>query len=430
MLLPGAGLLVALLGGYAVYRRRQKQKTADNGGFGDSILSQESTVMAGGHSLFGTAGGQSVDTSQHSVFGADFRIGNNSPEATEVDPIAEAEVYIAYGRDVQAEEILREALQQSPERQAIRLKLLEICNTRQDVEGFRVIAEEMFAQTGGQGADWLQAAEMGRKLDPSNALYLSVAPDTTAEVDTTTPVADQWRTQDPAHNLEQPPREPAMADLALPLDAFPAPAPGSPSWHRSRPRWYSVANPKRNRWHVWMTYSTKATTPVSTCRLTWTAATWPRCRRSIPRRVRVRWSSTCRASLLDLNPGSAGKSAGNDPLADSVPLPAPTMLQNGRLAEPIDLSRVTSEGGGETTHGVSASTLSGQRHGRRPRHADQARPGPCLHRDRRQGRGPRTTPGSGGSVARPARGRSAHAAARGGLTGSGHASENGLQRPV
>jgi pilus assembly protein FimV len=153
--------------------------------------------MAGGHSLFGTAGGQSVDTSQHSVFGADFRIGNNSPEATEVDPIAEAEV-IAYGRDVQAEEILREALQQNPERQAIRLKLMEIYSTRQDVEGFRVIAEEMFAQTGGHGADWLQAAEMGRKLDPSNALYLSVAPDTSVEADTTTPVADQWRTQDPA----------------------------------------------------------------------------------------------------------------------------------------------------------------------------------------------------------------------------------------
>jgi pilus assembly protein FimV len=38
---------------------------------------------------------------------------------------------------VQAEEILREALQQNPERQAIRLKLLEIYSTRQDVEGFR-----------------------------------------------------------------------------------------------------------------------------------------------------------------------------------------------------------------------------------------------------------------------------------------------------
>ncbi|WP_455154467.1 FimV/HubP family polar landmark protein [Cupriavidus campinensis] len=358
MLLPGAGLLVALLGGYAVYRRRQKQKTADNGGFGDSILSQESTVMAGGHSLFGTAGGQSVDTSQHSVFGADFRIGNNSPEATEVDPIAEAEVYIAYGRDVQAEEILREALQQNPERQAIRLKLLEIYNTRQDVEGFRVIAEEMFAQTGGQGADWLQAAEMGRKLDSSNALYLSVTPDTTAEVDTTTPVADQWRTQDPAHNLEQPPREPAMADLALPLDAFPAPAPGEPivapesaslvfgSESQAEPvaRLDDVLDESHDA-------GLDMPAHVDSRHLAEVPAL------DTPTRSRPLEFDMSGISL-DLNPGSAGKSADNDPLADSVPLPAPTMLQNGRLAEPIDLSRVTSEGGGDTTHGVSASTLS------------------------------------------------------------------------
>lgn len=58
MLLPGGGLLVALLGVYAIYRRRQQQKAGEATGFGDSILSQESTVMAGANSLFGTAGGR------------------------------------------------------------------------------------------------------------------------------------------------------------------------------------------------------------------------------------------------------------------------------------------------------------------------------------------------------------------------------------
>ena len=347
MLLPGAALMVVLLGGYAYYRRRQKQKTGENTGFGDSILSQESTVMAGGHSLFGTAGGQSVDTSQHSVFGADFRIGNNSPEATEVDPIAEAEVYIAYGRDVQAEEILREALQQNPERQAIRLKLMEIYSTRQDVEGFRVIAEEMFAQTGGHGADWLQAAEMGRKLDPSNALYLSVAPDTSVEADTTTPVADQWRTQDPAANLTQPP---AMPDLALPLDAFPAPAAGEPivapesaslvfgNDLESEPVRLDDALDERHDAGV-----PALDTPT----------------RSRP--LEFDMSSLS----LDLNPekleqDSAKPLSGMAQSLDesTVPLPAPTMLQGGKLVEPIDLSRVTSEGRHGDSNGMSASTLS------------------------------------------------------------------------
>jgi len=358
MLLPGAGLMVVLLGGYAYYRRRQKQKVSENTGFGDSILSQESTVMAGGHSLFGTAGGQSVDTSQHSVFGADFRIGNNSHEATDVDPIAEAEVYIAYGRDVQAEEILREALQQNPERQAIRLKLMEIYSTRQDVEGFRVIAEEMFAQTGGHGADWQQAADMGRKLDSSNALYLSVAPDHSAEADTTTPVADQWRTQDPAQNPAKPPKESAMPDLALPLDAFPAPAPGEP-----------IVAPESVSLVFGNELQTEAVVRLDdVLDESHDAGLGLPAHGDVPALdtpTRSRPLEFDMSSLsLDLNPekqepAAAALTGEAAALAEStVPLPAPTMLQNGRLVEPIDLSRVTSEGVHGDSNGMSASTLS------------------------------------------------------------------------
>ena len=242
--LPGLGVLVALLGGYAVYRRRRQQKVAEGDGFGDSILSQESTVMGGANSLFGSAGGQSVDTSQHSVFGADFRIGNNAAEANEVDPIAEADVYIAYGRDVQAEEILREALQQNPERQAIRLKLLEIYNNRQDVEGFRVMAEEMFAQTGGHGAEWTQAAEMGRRMDPSNALYLPVTPDADGEYPAgdaqQTRPGDEWRTRDPLLDPAAPPREAAPPTRRCPSMPSPRRHPACRSRHQSRPRWCSA----------------------------------------------------------------------------------------------------------------------------------------------------------------------------------------------
>ena len=363
MLLPGGGVLVALLGGYAYYRRRQKQKASDNTGFGDSILSQESTVMAGGHSLFGTAGGQSVDTSQHSVFGADFRLGNNSPEATEVDPIAEAEVYIAYGRDVQAEEILREALQQNPERQAIRLKLLEIYNTRQDVEGFRVIAEEMFAQTGGQGADWPQVAEMGRKIDPGNALYLSVAPDTTAEADTTTPVADQWRTQDPAQNPKHPPKESVMPDLALPLDAFPAPAAGEPI---VAPESASLVFGNGEHLAEPVARLDDVLDERHDAGLNLPAGEASRHQAEVPALdtpTRSRPLEFDMSSLsLDLNPekhdaaparlGSIDASLLAEPV---TPLPAPTMIQNGKLVEPIDLTRVTAEGNGD---GSSASTLS------------------------------------------------------------------------
>ncbi len=44
----------------------------------------------------------------------------------EVDPIAEAEVYLAYGRKEQAIEILQEALHAKPAREDIRRKINEI----------------------------------------------------------------------------------------------------------------------------------------------------------------------------------------------------------------------------------------------------------------------------------------------------------------
>ena len=264
MALGLGGLVVALLGGLVVYRRRQ-QKPEQAHGFQDSLLSQESTVMAGANSLFGAAGGQSVDTSQHSVFGADFRIGGGN-ESNEVDPIAEADVYIAYGRDVQAEEILREALEQHPERQAIRLKLMEIYANRQDAHGFQTIAEEMLAQVGAGSPEWAEAAAMGRKFDPANPLYLTAqgeaahpvaeahaapnhagaavagaaalagvgaavaaeafSPTVTGQ---TTRRGDDWTTLSPDLDPSAPStRAPQLADLELPLESFPAPAAGEP----------------------------------------------------------------------------------------------------------------------------------------------------------------------------------------------------------
>ena len=92
-------------------------------------------------------------------------------EGNETDPVAEADVYIAYGRDGQAEDILKEALRIHPERHAARLKLLEIYSARNDVRAFEDQAGELYSMTRGQGDEWAQAAALGLALDPSNPLY-------------------------------------------------------------------------------------------------------------------------------------------------------------------------------------------------------------------------------------------------------------------
>lgn len=164
LVLPGVGALLVALGALGVYRaRRQKQSKQ----FEDSIIT-DSSLKA--NSLFGSTGGQSVDTN-NSVFNSSFAPSASQLDTNEVDPVAEADVYIAYGRDAQAEEILKEALRTQPERHAVRVKLLEIYSNRKDLRAFEVLATELYGLTKGEGEDWAEAAAMGVELDPKNPLY-------------------------------------------------------------------------------------------------------------------------------------------------------------------------------------------------------------------------------------------------------------------
>ncbi|GIZ52409.1 FimV/HubP family polar landmark protein [Noviherbaspirillum aridicola] len=164
LVMPGLGALLVALGGLGIYRaRRQKQSKQ----FEDSLIT-DSNLKA--NSLFGSTGGQSVDTS-NSVFNSSFSPSASQLDTNEVDPVAEADVYIAYGRDAQAEEILKEALRTQPERHAVRVKLLEIYSNRKDLRAFEVLATELYGMTKGEGEEWAQAAAMGAAIDPNNPLY-------------------------------------------------------------------------------------------------------------------------------------------------------------------------------------------------------------------------------------------------------------------
>lgn len=162
--LIAAGLLAALGGAIGIYSSRKKKVSHQ---FEDSILTGSSLKA---NSMFGSTGGQSVDTN-NSVFNSNFAPSASQLDANEVDPVAEADVYIAYGRDSQAEEILKEALKTQPDRHAVRLKLLEIYFGRKDLRSFELFAGELYGMTRGEGEDWGQAASMGISLDPNNPLY-------------------------------------------------------------------------------------------------------------------------------------------------------------------------------------------------------------------------------------------------------------------
>jgi pilus assembly protein FimV len=170
LLLPGAGVLVALLAGLGLYKLRGRmRKPAGETSFLESRLQPDS--------FFGNSGGQRVDTRDASPTGASGNSSSMSYSMSQldaigdVDPVAEADVYLAYGRDLQAEEILKEAMRAAPERMAIRTKLLEVYAKRRDIKAFELLATQLFNLTRGEGEDWAKAQGMGLAIDPENDLY-------------------------------------------------------------------------------------------------------------------------------------------------------------------------------------------------------------------------------------------------------------------
>jgi pilus assembly protein FimV len=165
LVLPIAGVLVALLAGLGFYRLRNKVKP-DSGetSFLESRLQPDS--------FFGASGGQRIDTRDAGGASSSMSYSLSQLDAIgDVDPVAEADVYLAYGRDLQAEEILKEAMRANPERMAVRTKLLEVYAKRRDTKGFELLATQLYALTRGEGEDWVKAQELGAQIDPGNALY-------------------------------------------------------------------------------------------------------------------------------------------------------------------------------------------------------------------------------------------------------------------
>jgi pilus assembly protein FimV len=168
----GVGVLALLgIGAFLFVRRRR----GSGEGVPDSQMTSAfpSDLKPGATTAKPAAG--LVDTG-NSSFLTDFdKTGPGAIDTDEVDPVAEAEVYIAYGRDAQAEEILKEAMARDKNRHEIALKLLEIYHARKSATAFETVAKELRAAVGESSPLWQKAAAMGAQIDPGNSLYGAAA---------------------------------------------------------------------------------------------------------------------------------------------------------------------------------------------------------------------------------------------------------------
>ena len=92
-------------------------------------------------------------------------------ETDEVDAISEADVYLAYGRYQQAEDLIQQAIKDEPGNDECKLKLLEIYFAKESKEAFVAYASELSKDRGDDLAFWQKVVEMGQDLCPGDPLF-------------------------------------------------------------------------------------------------------------------------------------------------------------------------------------------------------------------------------------------------------------------
>ena len=163
-MLAGAGVLVALLLGGFLWSSTRKRN--HSGIFDDEMtLDKHMSAVSGDSEKDSTSPVVSVN-----VLDAEQTL-DSDPANDDSDPVTEADVYLAYGRIQQAEDVLQAALAKSPEDSAIRLKLLEVYHAAGNVAAFNREAGDFRNGVTEEDTVWLQIASMGYALSPDNDLY-------------------------------------------------------------------------------------------------------------------------------------------------------------------------------------------------------------------------------------------------------------------
>jgi len=95
-------------------------------------------------------------------------------EGAESDPLTEADVFLAYGRFGPAENMIKSAIEKEPERNDLRLKLLEIYYSSKNKDAFEQEAASFKKDLEDKPdtATWDKVVEMGEDLCPASTLFV------------------------------------------------------------------------------------------------------------------------------------------------------------------------------------------------------------------------------------------------------------------
>ncbi len=181
----GGGVVALGLLGLGLARRRRQPESAVQEEVPPVMAAAPQPEIREPESILRDDQSEPVPTAPDSAMGDTSFLSEYSTEelrslnedTIEADPVSEADVYIAYGRYSQAEEILNEAMRNGNQSAAVRHKMLEVYYATQKKDEFRKLAEKM--KEDGQDREdpqaWEHILAMGRDLDRNNPLFTAGA---------------------------------------------------------------------------------------------------------------------------------------------------------------------------------------------------------------------------------------------------------------
>jgi len=168
----GAGAAVLALLAFVGLRRKRSTET----GFEESILqaSQSKASSAADSEIVAAEPESTESRATESSLLSEFAVSDMGSMRSdgEADPLAEADVYLAYGRFQQAEDLIKDALQGNPEHEDLNLKLCEVYLAAKNAPAFDEHAQGILARLeNSEDPLWKKVAEMGRELSPASPMY-------------------------------------------------------------------------------------------------------------------------------------------------------------------------------------------------------------------------------------------------------------------
>jgi pilus assembly protein FimV len=177
-ILAALGTTLLSLFGWLWWRKQQNLKATD----AESMFRNFSTMRNNDSTgLFSTSTRKVADAgSDESSFLNDFKASDFESfdsfnvDHGDIDPIAEADVYLAYGRYQQAEDLMVEAIKENPGRDECKLKLLEIFHANSNKDAFESYAKELVSEGKKEDKDfWNKVVELSKDTCPDSEVFSS-----------------------------------------------------------------------------------------------------------------------------------------------------------------------------------------------------------------------------------------------------------------